>query len=198
MRYLLVLMMLTVSACMPYVADTTTLREWYQVAVQQQNLGYWHEARQAFANVVYELPDSDEPLTFKAIAHYEYGRSLGATCFFDKAEQELLIAYGIDQQTGEPLYLSLVELARLNLDQGKYEQAVSYFERALLELDKASFSIDSPIAYADGLDEYSHALDSIGRKQEAVIHKARAAALREANPQGVSITDRTPYGAYCE
>ncbi|GAB7562005.1 hypothetical protein LG202_00440 [Methylobacillus methanolivorans] len=52
----------------------------------------------------------------RAVLSSEYGRSLGATCFFNDATFYLNQAYDLDKQTGGPLYMSLVELARLNLD----------------------------------------------------------------------------------
>ncbi|TWG79034.1 filamentous hemagglutinin [Cupriavidus gilardii J11] len=39
-------------------------------------------------------------------------------------------ALDLDHRTGKPIYLSLVELARLNLDQRKFEQSTEYFARA--------------------------------------------------------------------
>jgi len=159
--------------------------------------GDWAAARDDFAQAAkYGDASELEPKTL-AIYHYEYGRALGVTCAFDDAERELNLAYDLDKRSGQPLYLSLVELARLSLDQRKYSNAISYFERAVPELDRANLAKNAPIAYADILDEYAFALSAVGRAQDSTNANRRAAEIRGANPRGSSITDRTPYGKRC-
>ena len=166
-----------------------------QTGAMAQARGDWNAARRAYAIAVNNVVTSD-PKT-NAIYHYEYGRSLGVTCSFVEAEHELSIAYEFDQRAGLPLYLSLVELARLNLDQRKFLQATQYFERALPEIDRAKAAENAPIAYADVLDEYASALSGAGRQQEATAAAGRASEIKGANPKRHSITDRTPYGRQC-
>jgi tetratricopeptide (TPR) repeat protein len=166
-----------------------------QTGAIAQARGDWDAARRAYAIAVNNVARSD-PRT-NAIYHYEYGRSLGVTCFFVEAERELNIAYDFDQRAGQALYLSLVELARLNLDQRKFPQAALYFERALSEIDRANVAKVSPMAYADTLDEYASALSGAGHQLEAAATIKRASEIRSNNPKGHSITDRTPYGRQC-
>lgn len=167
------------------------------VGVEAQARGDWDAARRAYARSAKNADLASSSPQRRAVFHYEYGRSLGATCFFDEAERELHLAYDFDKQAGQPLYLSLVELARLTLDQQKFSEAISYFKRALQELDRVNASKDAPMAYADILDEYASALLAEGRMQVSKDLEKRASEIRGDNPKGFSITDRTPYGKHC-
>lgn len=162
-----------------------------------QQKGNWDLSRRAYAVAVVNSRIARLPVKQRAVLNYEYGRSLGVTCFFPEAEYELLLAHDLDKEAGAPLYFSLVELARLNLDQSKYDAAAEYFERALKELDSADFSSTSPIAYADILDEYALALKKTGDIVRSDELYASAIQIRKMNPEGESITDRTPYGTQC-
>lgn len=164
-------------------------------AAQEQ--GDWYAARRAYAQATFNADQAGLPADRRAIVHYEYGRSLGATCFFEQSEHELHTAYELDKQAGHPVYLSLVELARLMLDQQKFAQSVAYFERALPALDEAAAAAKAPAAYADILDEYAQALTGAERATEARIVVERADTLRGDHPGKQSITDRTPYGKFC-
>lgn len=168
------------------------------IGMQAQADGRWDGARRAYARAVGYGEQAKIPLKSLAIRTYEYGRALGVTCFFEEAEDELNRAYELDKQAGEPLYLTLTELAKLMLDQKKYQKAVWYFERALKEEDSANLQQRAPIAYADFLDEYAQALKGLDRNNDAEIMKNRASEIRKKNLDGYSITDRTPYAKFCD
>lgn len=167
------------------------------IGAQAQARGDWDTARRAYARAVVNAELAKLPPTTRAPLTYEHGRSLGVTCFFDLSESELNMAYELDKEAGNPLYLSLTELARLTFDQDKFQVSVDYFERAITELDKINAAKKAPIAYADILTEYSIALSKADRKVEAANHLRKAEKIREANPQGKSVTDRTLYGKHC-
>ncbi|MBB5417360.1 hypothetical protein [Paraburkholderia atlantica] len=167
------------------------------VGAAAERRGDWDTARRAFARATLNADQADLPPARRAIAHYEYGRSLGVTCFFDESERELNAAYQLDKQAGQPLFLSLIELARLNLDQRKFSQSAAYFERAMPFLDEANAADKAPVAYSDILNEYARALAGEGRSAEAKSMTDRATALRDAVLNKRSITDRTPYGKVC-
>ena len=82
-----------------------------------------------------------------AVLNNEYGRASGVVCEFADAEKALTTAYDLDKRAGGPTYLSLVELARLNLDQNKFPEAATYFERALPELEAKGASAGAPIGW---------------------------------------------------
>ncbi|MFT3759172.1 hypothetical protein [Thauera sp.] len=167
------------------------------MGAQAQAKGDWDAARRAYARAVVNAEQAKLPPTTRAVLTYEYGRSLGATCFFDLSESELKLAHDLDKEAGNPLYLTLTELARLTFDQQKFQASIDYFERALIELDRAEAKEKAPVAYADVLSEYSAALSETGRENDAASIVKRAAEIKSANPQGQSITNRTPYGKFC-
>ena len=138
------------------------------------------------------------PVGSQAISWYEYGRALGVVCRFEESEEALLKANELDGQAGQPLYYSLTELARLHFDQGNYSLASNYYKKTLTELDKINSRIEAPIAYADILEEYSISLDKTNQTDKAKTLREDASNLRQSNPSGYSVTDRTPYGSQCE
>lgn len=167
------------------------------IGMQAQAQGDWDTARRAYARAVVNGEQAKLPQRTLAVLTYEYGRSLGVSCFFDLAEAELNRAYELDRQAGNPLYLSLTELARLTFDQQKFQVAASYFARAIEKMDQGKVVETAPTAYADILAEYAIALAKVDRVTEAVDVNKRVSAIRKANPDGKSVTDRTPYGKFC-
>lgn len=93
--------------------------------------------------------------------------------------------------------MSLVELSRLKYDQSQYDKAIVYYVRAIRALEDTDAPREAPIAFADILDEYANALQKTGNKAEGSTIKKRSDKIRFQNPQGYSITDRTPYGTMC-
>lgn len=166
-------------------------------AVRAQSSGDWHVALRNWARAVKNGEDGKLDDKTQAAYYYEYGRALGVTCSFDEAESYLLKAKDLDEKTTGEEFLSLSELARLNLDQKKYKQAVLYFEEAFPKLDKLHAAYRSPIAYADLLDEYSIALSMLNRNDESKRASNRASELRKKKKNGFSMTERTPYGSRC-
>jgi len=111
------------------------------IGMQAQAQGDWDTARRAYARAVVNGEQAKLPQRTLAVLTYEYGRSLGVSCFFDLAEAELNRAHELDRQAGNPLYLSLTELVRLTFDQQKFQAAIAYFERAIAEMDRANLCI---------------------------------------------------------
>ena len=55
-----------------------------QVGAQAQARGDWDTARRAYARSANNVDLAGSSVQRRAIFHYEYGRSLGATCFFEE------------------------------------------------------------------------------------------------------------------
>ncbi len=85
--------------------------------------GNWDSARRHWAKAVVNAELGKMKPQARAVFNYEYGRSLGVTCFYSESEQYLKKAYDLDKAINGPIYMSVLELARLNYDQGKYEKA---------------------------------------------------------------------------
>lgn len=169
----------------------------YRHAVHSQQKGDWSSARESWARAVAGMDTSQMSMAQQAVYHYEYGRTLGVTCHFDEAERELLEAYRLDAESDGPAYMSLSELARLNLEQRKFAEAAIYFERMLNETDEKELE-QSPAEHAAILDEFSAALTGAGDVDHAAQVHEEAMDIRRKHPDAQSITDRTPYGSQCE
>ncbi len=110
---LCLLLAAAVTGCASAITRSTQDR-YYQIAVTARYNGNWEDARKAWARVVVNSRSSFTIPEKRAVYHYEYGRSLGVTCFFAEAERELLEAYRLDIETSCPAYMSLTELAHLD------------------------------------------------------------------------------------
>lgn len=158
--------------------------------------GDWDSSRRHWAKAVVNADLAGTPEAKMAALNYEYGRSLGVTCFFEESEKYLNLAYQQDSKTGGPAYNDLVELARLNLDQKKWVASIAYFKKALPILKQINAPTEAPYAYADILSEYADALDAVG-SGDAANYRNQAESIKKNRPDGYSITDRTPYGTQC-
>lgn len=172
-------------------------REHARAANAAGKAGDWTNARKQWAQALENAQREGSPAKLLAVFNYEYGRALGVQCFWDEAEKHLLKAFELDQQTGGPAFISLVELARLRYDQKQYDKCVPYFKRAIEALEKMSAATESPAEFSVILDEYAVALRGIGNEQEATSVQGRAKEIRSKYPGGYSVTDRTPYGKHC-
>lgn len=169
-----------------------------QKGAAAEDRGDWDAARRIYARSFADKNLAQTSPRYRAVLHYEYGRSLGATCFFTEAEHELTLAHDLDKKNGGVFYLSLIELARLNLAQQKFREAVSYFERALAELDPVINATKTPVFYASVLDDYAAALSGAERPKNAEAAAEQAREIRANIPGGQpSVADRTPYGKQC-
>ena len=178
-------------------ANEKPISEYMRDGGAAQERGDWDEARRIYALAFSEGNLAQADPRFKAVLHYEYGRSLGVTCSFDEAERQLNLANDLDKHTGGVFYLSLTELARLNLDQRKFADAVAYLERVMAELDPVITARRVPIFYANVLEDYAMALSGIGRETDAEAAAKRAAEVRGGTPKEQFVFDRTPYGKHC-
>ena len=196
-RLILSISILALSSCGTHQAITENSSSKHSKAgwASMQH-GDWDGARVHFAKAVGNGDLANLPAEQMAVLNYEYGRSLGVTCFYEEAEQYLLKAYELDKESNGPAYMSLSELARLLMDQGRYEEAVNYFEKLTSEIAPETVQ-NAPVAYADILGEYAEVLGKTGRYNEAIEIKNEEREIRDSHPEGFSITDRTPYGSQC-
>lgn len=159
--------------------------------------GEWEKALEPAKRAMINAERAHSNVKNRAILHYEYGRVLGVTCSFQEAEAELKEAYELDQEAKQPLFLSLTELARLNLDQGKYKEANEYFEKSIQELKFAKADQSMPIDFAEVLNEYATSLEKVSDSKKAASIRKEARGLIKNHPSEQSNTDRTPYGKHC-
>jgi len=194
---IIVLVILAVTGCVSAI-NTTNARYHAVAATEAEKAGDWTVARKEWAKALVNAELAGSPVQQLAVFNYEYGRALGVQCFWDEAEKYLLKAYELDLQTGGPEYMSLTELSRLKYDQKEYIKATSYYERAIQAMEKAGASKKAPTDFADILDEYADGLRFANREADAKMIRGKADELRKRNPNGKSVTDRTPYGTQCK
>jgi tetratricopeptide (TPR) repeat protein len=203
-RLLLVALAVAVSAgCAttkpPAKPDAETIKAAKELGTQGANferLNQWTSAREEFKAAMETLNQFKDPDLLMVTLEYEYGRSLGVTGHFKEAEVWLKLARDGDEHLNAPTYMDLTELARLNLDQGKYAAALPYFEQLFQELDRIGAPESTPAAYCDLLKEYADALDGVGKSQEADMKRQDIEDVKAKHPFRRSMTDRTPYGKY--
>lgn len=180
-----------------FASDEEKPMDYVGAAVAARENGDWDEVRRIYARALEGNSLDQADHRFKATLHYEYGRALGVTCHFNEAERQLNLANELDKHTGGVFYLSLTELARLNLDQRRYAQALSYLERILAELDPVITARRVPVFYANLLDDYASALAGAGREKDAEAASRKARETRGGAPKPPIDPHRTPYGQQC-
>ncbi|HTO72100.1 MAG TPA: hypothetical protein VMR31_19735 [Myxococcota bacterium] len=165
---------------------------------EYQSTGQWEAAYTTLRKLVADGEASRVPDAQRAVLHYELGRAAGATCRFDEAERELLLANQLDARTNGPTQMSLLELGEMATDRGQWPAAVGYYERGLAEIERIQGKNGThPAMTALEVDKYAIALRNAGREADAAAARARALELRQLEPNVRILTDRTPYGSYC-
>lgn len=157
----------------------------------------WWKARQACGRAATNAKLGGAPEGTLAVLWYEYGRTSGAICDYVEAQKGLEEAMKLDQATGGPVYMSLLEMARLSSAQGRFTEAASYYSKFWSAIPKELAERDDPIGSAEALEEQAEAYKQIGDASSSKRAKDQASALRAANPNKPSNTDRTPYGKFC-
>lgn len=164
-------------------------------AYQSQN--EWWKARISCGRAATNADLGNASPRARAVMWYEYGRTSGAICDYVEARRGLNSALKLDEESGGPTYMTFMELARLELDQGNWKEAAAHFARFDAAVPKDTAEKKDPIGYADALDEYARAADGAGDSSLGSVLRQRSRQLRGANTAKSSNTDRTPYGKYC-
>lgn len=184
------------TACVSSINKVTADNHAYAAHVAQSN-NDWDTARRHWAKALVNAQLGDESTKKLAVFNYEYGRALGVTCFFDESEKYLQNAMKLDKQVSGPVYMSLLELARLNYDQNKFAQAVVYFEKLPTIYNEVKLDALDPIGTALVYEEYSVSLNRTNDKSKSKNFERKANSLRSYNPHNFSKSERTPYGTQC-
>jgi tetratricopeptide (TPR) repeat protein len=93
---------------------------------------------------------------------------------------------------------NLCEFGRLDLAEGKWEDAAAQFARAFPTLESVDLETSDPIGCAELLEDYEKALRNTGRAEEAAKISKRADDLRRANPSRAVVYAFRPYSSDCE
>ncbi|MCV2371370.1 hypothetical protein [Roseateles oligotrophus] len=168
-----------------------------QSGYNAQRNGDWEVARRQFAQAVVNADLGKAEAGGKAMVNYEYGRSLGVTCFWDESEKYLLRSKQFEEDRNHSPYLPLYELGLLTEKQGKSNQAASYFSQLIPLMEKEGLRAKYPLGVADAYERYAFALEATGKFAEAAKNRAEAHTLRAANSEAKPFGQVTPYGSAC-
>lgn len=196
MKGIVILAVMLVSGCAGTL-HRETARQYYGGGQQAVEEGRWADARVSYGRAYSNAEMGNLPDRLKAVIIYEYGRTSGAVCDWEESEEALLKAVELDERTGGPVYMSLIELARMNRARGSLEASADYFGRAKTILDEGKVDTHDPLGYARVLAQYASVLDSLGREEEAAPLQARADTIRAAFPDRSPAHQQTPYGQFC-
>jgi len=198
LKYILVISVSIIFTACASTINVHNANKHFKVANDATKAGDWDTARRQWAKTLVnaELSDKVSPQNM-AIINYEYGRALGVQCFYEKSEEYLIRAYKLDLEINGPSFMDLVELARLNFDQKKFNESIPYFENAIRSLEEVKYDTKAPIGFRDILKEYSIALKNVGSHGKVKMVDSRIKDINSKNTKGYSITDRTPYGTQC-
>ncbi len=191
--FTLTLTTLLVSACA--VFDTPAFQNNYSLynreALKAERENNWDAAAKRYFLALQNVGWANEGKGVRADFHYKLGRALGATCQFEKSEQNFAYANELNPKMPQ----TLAELGRLKLSQNKLADALGYFERAVPNLENSTAT--DPIGVAEILDDYSTALSKSNKATDAASITKRADALRAGNAGKTAAMIKPPYGGQC-
>ncbi len=177
--------------------DKPTFRNNYflynREAMKAEAENKWDAAGRRYFLALQNAEWAEDSTGVRSDFHYKLGRAQGATCQFEQSAQSLNEAYKLNNRLPQ----ALAELGRLNLAQNKLPEALSYFERAMPELDKANVGKSDPVGYAEILDDYKVALLKSNKTSDAARIAKQAEAFRAANSGKTAAMIRAPYGTQC-
>lgn len=121
---------------------------------------------------------------------YNLGRIKGYLCKSKDAEQLLLEALRLKEKAEEKasvksdiMDMRLNELGRFYYDRGQFGRAVHFYSRGIPLAKTLGVESTDPITFADMIEEYSKALENVGRPEDAKAAKQEAEDLRAKNPE---------------
>jgi tetratricopeptide (TPR) repeat protein len=157
----------------------------------------WDTARRQFAQAVVNADLGGAEAQGKGVVNYEYGRTLGVTCFYEEAEKYLLRSKEFQEQQGQSPHLALYELGLLTEKQRLYVKAAAYFSQLIPLMEKAGLQSQYPLGVADAYERYGNALKELGKDTDARLAAQKASSIRAENPNAKPFGRVTPYGTAC-
>jgi len=169
-----------------------------------ERAGNWELAERnyerALINARIARPDSG-PTYDRSMAAYNLGRAKGHLCKFEDAETLLTEALKMEEKLSGPssglTTMRLLELGRLNLDQGQFPKSVPYLERGLAAVAKLGVEQSDPGALANAYDDLAAALQGSGDLGKADTARQEALRIRKANPDRPARFASTRYKEPC-
>lgn len=195
MKYFLLSLLIFLSGCVSTINQRSAHNHAISGQIAQEN-GNWDEARRHWAKAVVNAQLAEMNNKALSIAYYEYGRSLGVTCFFDESEKYLSLSLDIDKHRNGPVYMPILELARLHSSQSDLEKSATYYEQ-LPAIYKEKYYLEQRDPYGIGVvfEEYSEVLEYLNKDKEAKLYQQKSIDLKAKSNS--SNSEVTPYGKHC-
>ncbi len=200
-RVLVAMLLLTmISGCVGFAHELNlrNAERYAQSCRGWQGQHEWWKARWNCSRAVVNATLGRAPDNAIAALWYEYGRTSGAICDYKEAKRGLDEAPKLDERANGPAFITLLELARLNYEQGQFQEAYVYYERAEKALPMDRATREDAIGYAEMLEEYALSANRLDNAAKGRMLLNRAKDLRQANTDKTFHTDRTPYGKFCD
>jgi hypothetical protein len=157
----------------------------------------WDAARRQWGLALMDVRLAGAGPADEALASYEYGRVLGITCDYARAEQMLQSSLKLARESGGPTHLALLELALLAEHQHQPRQALAYYRELVSEMDAHGVMQANPLGAAIVLRRYADLLAANGDATGAAQQRARADTVADVHPNGHAQGSLTPYGSAC-
>jgi len=161
-----------------------------QIGNALEDEGNFLEAKKRYAMAINEADVNFLKPEDKSCALYDYGRMCGLLGDFDQAENCLLQALTLEEESNDPekekhITMRLFELARLYQAWGKDAKSVEYYAKAIPLAENQQVDKKEPTAYAIVLEDYAKELERINSSRNAQQVREKAQKIREDNPNAL-------------
>ena len=176
--------------------------KYFDLGLRAEAQGNYAGAREAFWRAWVNARSGDASPAYKSAVLYNLGRMTGYTCDFGEAERLLREALNAEVAISGPesanISKRLFELSRLSYDQGKYDQAAEFYERAIPMCIHLGCLNDDPVAVAKSYDELAQAYKAIGNATKSKAAAAAATDVRSRNPNAEVRFVPVRYNSMCK
>lgn len=178
-----------------------TARRYYNAGLEAERTGNLAAARENYRRALINAQIGLLGPESEADAAGKLARIQGNLCEHDEAEKTFLFALEAKEKAfGKNDFRTFptrLELAQFTFDIGKFDKAVTYYEKAF-EIGGSQIEISMPQGYADVLGEYAIALAKVGRTTDSDKAMVRAKLLRSRAGEGTqgAIKTRDNYVSY--
>jgi len=131
--------------------------KYHEWGTQAEQKGDFKLAKQNYSRALINARMGNSPKSGISMVTYNLGRVTGYLCDYEESEKLLLDSLRLEEEAIGPesglTSMRLLELARLNYDQGHFQKAIPYFSRGVSIVEKLDIENSDPIGFSDVLAE---------------------------------------------
>ena len=176
----------TCSGCLSFELNTGHYLFHYNAGLDALDSESYFAAKREFGRAILYSQVAKLGPEAEAAAIYNYAFAVGHLGDFGQAEECFKMAMALDAKCegvdGPHASMRWFELARLYQAWGKYELSCQAYEKAIPLAEEYGAEKQDPIVFAEVLNDFSVALIKCNRESVAESAKARAEAIKAANP----------------